>query len=170
MKNLACVAVLFGAALLVSASTAAEKPATPPTPAPVLFDKVKALVGEWSGKDPAGKPIDVSYRLASNGTAVLETITMANHDSMITVYHPDGDDVMLTHYCAGGNQPRLRAKAGANEIAFDFVDATNLPSPTSPHMHAMKLVVEDKDHIREEWTVVPGDKEKPHVLQFTRKP
>ena len=30
--------------------------------------------------------------------------------AMTTVYHLDGRDLVLTHYCMGGNQPRMRAK------------------------------------------------------------
>ena len=36
-------------------------------------------------------------------------MAMANHAEMITMYHPDGDGLALTHYCMLGNQPRMKA-------------------------------------------------------------
>ena len=33
---------------------------------------------------------------------------------MVTVYHPDGTDVICTHYCALGNQPRELHPVGPN--------------------------------------------------------
>jgi hypothetical protein len=163
-KSLAAVLISVG---LGVAAIAADKPA--PAPAPATFDKVKALAGDWTAKDDDGKPVDLNFNITSGGTAVLETVTMGAHGPMVSVYHADGEAVMLTHYCAMGNQPRLRAKGGDKELAFAFVDATNLPSPTSPHMHSMKLTIEDKDHITEEWMMSGGGKESPHAFHFTRK-
>jgi len=43
-----------------------------------------------------------------------------------TVFHPDHADVVLTHYCAQGNQPRLRAaEVGDAAVTFRFADVTN---------------------------------------------
>ena len=33
---------------------------------------------------------------------------MGSGRETMTVFHPDHDDLVLTHYCAQGNQPRLR--------------------------------------------------------------
>ena len=63
----------------------------------------RALVGGWA----ASSGTRVSYRLVSNGTALVETWTAASGAETLTVYHPDHDDVLLTHYCAQGNQARL---------------------------------------------------------------
>lgn len=53
---------------------------------------------------------------------------------MTSVYHLDGADLRMTHYCAAGNQPRLRAEridAAAGEAEFAFVDATGI-GPRNP--------------------------------------
>jgi len=55
---------------------------------------------------------------------------------MISVYHLDGDRLILTHYCEVGNQPRMQATSfdpKSNEIDFNFLDATNMPIPTPTH-------------------------------------
>jgi len=51
---------------------------------------------------------------------------------MTSAYHLDKEDLRMTHYCAAGNQPRLKAGSidlSKNLFRFDFVDITNLASP-----------------------------------------
>jgi hypothetical protein len=61
--------------------------------------------------------------------------------SMTSVYHLDGSDLRLTHFCAAGNQPRLKATEidGALGTArFSFLDATNLQANPA-HVEAVEL-------------------------------
>lgn len=51
-----------------------------------------------------------SYRSVSNGSALVETFTSSSGKETLSVYHHDGPALMLTHYCAQGNQVRLRAE------------------------------------------------------------
>jgi hypothetical protein len=56
---------------------------------------------------------------------------------MLTVFHMDGEHLMLTHYCVARNQPRLRATefaADGGAVTFTFLDATNLASRDKGHM------------------------------------
>src|SRR6266849_3070548 len=125
-------------------------------PTPPDFGPLASLVGEWRGKDPEGKPMTASYQWASGGTSLVETLTMAENPTMTTMYHADKDALMLTHYCALGNQPRMRAampKDDAKTLAFNFVDATNLAKPTDTHKHNMSLSFQDQDHFIQEWVL-----------------
>jgi len=47
------------------------------------FDRMKTLVGEWSGQTANGKAVQVSYRLVSSGTALLETLEPADEPEMV---------------------------------------------------------------------------------------
>ena len=69
------------------------------------------------------------------------------------MYHLDGADLVLTHYCMLGNQPRMRAEPGkdANKIVFKFIGGTNLKSNDDHHMHQATLSIVDKDHFQAEW-------------------
>ena len=51
------------------------------------------------------------YAVTAAGSAVVETVFPGTEHEMVTVYHADGSDLVLTHYCMEGNQPRMRAKA-----------------------------------------------------------
>jgi hypothetical protein len=134
------------------------------------WDKLKNLAGEWEGKTPDGKTVTVSYRLVSNESALVETLSPPGEE-MVTVYHIDGDSLMLTHYCAANNQPRMRAtpSAGVKELTFKFVDATNLQSPSAGHMAGLTLTFEDDNHIAQKWTWVENGQQKDQVFRLTRK-
>jgi hypothetical protein len=59
---------------------------------------------------------------------------------------------VLTHYCAAGNQPRMRAKTFAGDaFAFDFDGGTNLDPARDSHMHAGRIEFLGPDRIRSRW-------------------
>jgi hypothetical protein len=135
------------------------------------FDKLKLLVGEWQSKSPDGHVVHVSYRLASAGFALMETIKPEGGPEMVTVYHRDGDSVMLTHYCAAGNQPRMRAlpaSGAVQQLNFNFVDASNLSTPTAGHMDHLVLTFEDANHVTEKWTWKEGAHENVEEFHLAR--
>jgi hypothetical protein len=77
-----------------------------------VFAKLQTLVGEWEGKTEAGRVLKVSYRLTANNTVLVETWTLGPQRESLTLYHMDNESLIATHYCALGNQPRLRLKEG----------------------------------------------------------
>src|SRR5262245_42675031 len=110
------------------------------------YEKIKALVGTWEAKGPEGM-VTVTYRVVAGGQAVEETLS---HGDMVTVYHKDGDSLLMTHYCMAGNQPRMRASglsADGKSLDFKFVDATNLANPGDSHMSGLKMTFVDADHL-----------------------
>jgi hypothetical protein len=147
------------AATLAIAQTNAQK----------TFDKLKTLDGMWEGKDPQGQDVKVSYRSTSGGSALMSEI-MGKED-MITMFHLDGDRVLMTHYCGAGNQPRMKATASPDgkTITFDFLDATNLASTDAGHMHRMVLSFIDPNHHTEEWTFLDHGKEMKETFALQRK-
>ncbi|MBM2846976.1 MAG: uncharacterized protein HW407_2288 [Bacteroidetes bacterium] len=136
-----------------------------PGKASVNMEKMKSLVGVWEGKDEQGKPIKVTYKLVSGGGTLMETIDHDMHkDGMITVYHLDGEAMMMTHYCSMGNQPRMRAVGGdASAITFAFVDGTNMKLE-DPHMHKLTITWKDDNHVVQEWTMQAEGKDTPPVV------
>lgn len=119
------------------------------------FEKFKSLAGEWVGKKGAeGPDMTVQYKVTSGGSAVVETIMPGTDNEMVTVIHPDGDEVILTHYCMIGNQPQMKApgKSEDNKVAFKFVKATNLKSEKAFYMHDVTFTFVDKDTLKTEWT------------------
>jgi hypothetical protein len=120
------------------------------------FEALKKLAGDWVEMDKDGKPTDrvvSSIRVTSAGSAVQETIFPGGDHEMVTMYHLDGENLVLTHYCALGNQPRMRAEPGpdANKIAFKFVGATNLKAADEQHMHEATFTIAGSDRFQAEW-------------------
>jgi len=142
------------------------------TTAQAGFDQLRSLVGQWKARTPDGKTATITYRLVSAGSVLLEEENLAEGISMITMYHLDGDRLMLTHYCAAKNQPRMRADlAGsrAEELRFNFLDATNLVDPNAGHMRSVILRIRDKDHMIQEWTFRKDGKDgPPEVFEYDR--
>src|SRR5262249_2697880 len=59
---------------------------------------------------------------------------------MISVYTADGPDLILTHYCVLGNQPRMKADPDSppNQIVFRFAGGSNLEPAKDKHMCAVR--------------------------------
>ncbi|MBI3405001.1 MAG: hypothetical protein HY046_06045 [Acidobacteria bacterium] len=136
------------------------------------FDKMKSLVGEWKGTNKGKEKATAVYRLVSNGSALEETLTSPDNETMVTIYYVDRDRLMMTHYCAIGNQPRMAASPSkdAKEIAFNFVDASNLANPQLGHMRAMALAFVDANHMTQHWTWRENGKDgAPEEFQFARR-
>jgi hypothetical protein len=143
-----------------------------PVGAKAGFEMIKALAGTWEGKNSMGNSVTATYAVVSGGSAVLETLAPQGEPNMVTLYHLDGAKLMLTHYCAAGNQPRMRlvAESDAKEVAFKFQDATNLPSAEAGHMVAVTIAWKDEEHMTQSWTWrEKGKPDKVEVFQFTRK-
>ena len=127
-------------------------PALGADPAP--WARLKNLVGTWRRSDaPASNPFRIRYRLISADTALVEEFGDPARQPTQTVFHLDGDRLLATHYCAQGNQPRLRLRPGSSTeaLVFEFLDATNLHSAADSHLVRLTLRWRDADHlVREE--------------------
>ena len=169
LRTLIAVAVFAGLSL-------GQQPA-PPAPSasvPARFDNLKSLVGEWEGSaSEGGKEITAttSYRLVSDQSVLMSVLAPGTPHEMVTMFHMDGSDLMATHYCAAHNQPRFRfvPSSDPNVFAFEFRDATNLPSPTAPHMVAVKLTLVDANHHFEDWTFLANGQRNTRRFDFHRK-
>jgi len=141
--------------------------------AQLIFDKIKSLSGDWisTSGEHKGK-VTFSISVIAGGSAVVEREFPGMPHEMITVYHLDGDNVMLNHYCMLGNQPRMKAKLGGNEntILFNFAGITNLASKDDAHMHEGKMIFVDKDTIKSTWVLFKdGKAAEEHTFELARK-
>src|SRR5215468_2556065 len=97
---------------LCIAAPGGDQPASK-APAPHAgLERMKKLAGTWVAADKDGKPTDkvVSVvKLTAGGSVVHETLFPGQPHEMISVYTVDGSDLVMTHYCMLGNQPRLKA-------------------------------------------------------------
>lgn len=147
-------ATILGSGVWVSCADDAHTPAKP-APHPGMV-QLKKLVGTWVQADEKGNPTSTVvsvFKTTGGGSAIHETIFPGTEHEMVTVYHPEGKDLVLTHYCAIGNQPKMKLdpKSPANVLHFVFVGGSNIDPAKDAHMHEGKIVIVDEDHIDWIW-------------------
>jgi hypothetical protein len=135
------------------------------------FERLKALDGKWEGTFSSGGvtgDVSVAYHVTGAGSVVMETLFAGTEHEMVTAYHLDGDRLMLTHYCAAQNQPRM-VMVGDDDpemLSFKFIDGTGMKSTKDSHMHSAKIWILGEDKLRSQWTNFT-DGEAAHIADFT---
>lgn len=131
------------------------------------FEQLKSLAGTWKGSPMgegpeadaeaeeamAGKAVH-DIQVSAAGTVVMETMSPGTPHEMINMYHLDGEELVLTHYCAGGNQPTMRldrAKSSADKFVFEFTGGTNLDPAVDSHIHSAKIEFMGEDKMDSVW-------------------
>ena len=156
--------ILIAALALATASAVAQ------TNAQKAFASIKTLPGTWAGDTSMG-PVQVTFKVTAGGSAVMSEIFGKGED-MISMFNLDGPGrLLLTHYCAVGNEPRMEASLSPDGkvITFTYLDATNLTTPDAGHMQKMILTMIDDNHHTEEWTFVDHGKAHKEVFDLRRK-
>lgn len=157
--RIAAVIVVALAATAVLAQSDAQK----------SFTQLKSLAGSWEGKTPDGKPVLISFRETAGGSAIMSEI-QGDH-GMISMINMDGPNkLLMTHYCAAGNEPRMQANLSPDgkTITFTFFDGTNI-APGAGHMQSVILTMLDDSHHTEDWTFVDHGKEMKEFFDLHRK-
>jgi len=137
-----------------------------PTSREPLFATMKALDGRWEGTAQDGMEVVHELKVSSNGTAVRELMFPGTPHEMTNMYTLDGNSLVMTHYCAAGNQPHMRA-AGIDEgrMVFASDGVSDLKSADEVYMGEMTLVIVDDDHIEQHWKAFHGS-ELDHEMVF----
>lgn len=158
----------------------AARPAPAPTPAasstwaavsaPAWAEFTRRISGSFKADLGDGKFIRIVNRPVSGGSAVVETFTSSGGGETLTVYHPDGAHLMLTHYCGQGNQARLKAVEVAPEKwLFQFLDATNVAADQGVMRERLVTFTGDGFELREVYRE-PDGKDGADTLHFVREP
>lgn len=184
MKFEKALSALAALGLAAAAQTVTAGPSATPSPqaAPAsltgaqAFEKLKTLAGEWSG--PIGKADGprgrVRWEPISGGTAMMETLFPGDAHEMRSVYHLDRGELMLTHYCGAGNQPRMRMspESTPDRIAFRFDGGTNLDPAKDGHVHDGEIRFLPDGRMEAQWSFFQGGKQVGvnHFFALTRDP
>jgi hypothetical protein len=142
----------------------------PPDP---QFEALKALAGEWEGKARHdGKELPgttrATIRVVSGGSVVMLITDPGKPHEMVTMFHRDDGALLATHYCAGMNQPRMRARAGEpGAVAFEFQDGTNLKTHPG-RMEGLVMAMPKPGTHLETWTYRDGATTSTMQMELTR--
>jgi hypothetical protein len=159
----------------ITEATDQKKYQMPQIQPPAEFDQLKQLEGIWEGtqETPDGKKqMIVEYQVTSGGTAVMEKMFPGTKEEMLSIYHGQKNHLMMTHYCAFGNQPRMKTESSGDKgsLKFVFLDGTNSRSMDEPHMHQLTLSLVNKEQLIHEWVFFDKGKSSQVVkFEFHRK-
>lgn len=150
------LATLVVGAVLVSCPISAA-PESSADAAREMFDRLKGLEGRWETVSTAGWAEVTTYEVIARGSVLMSATTFAEapERKMVTMFHLDGDRLVLTHYCEARNQPRLEAKEidlEGGSVAFVFADGTNLPDRDHGHMDSALFALSGEDTYRSRWS------------------
>lgn len=134
------------------------------------FDQLKGLEGTWTG-EPEAEGVDAEaeaemsgpaiheIQVSAAGNVVMETMNPDTEHEMINMYHLDGEELLITHYCAGGTQPRMklnRSESTAEILVFDFVGGTNMDA-ADHYIGSARIKIVDEAHIESIWNGYAGE-------------
>ena len=146
------------------ADTSAAAPQAAVYDAASAFEFLKTLTGEWersaSDHDHGSASRSVVYKVTAAGSSVMETIYPGDPMEMITVYHMDGDNLLLTHYCALQNAPVMKFEKTnkPGEIKFAFFGGTNFDPKVDMHVHEGIMRIKDANTIESSFVTFSGGK------------
>ena len=138
--------------------------------AAAAFEKIKGMAGTWIGTTEGTGEAEAEargdmeaklvYQVSAAGSVVMETMMPGTDHEMINMYHLDGDELVLTHYCAAGNQPTMKLdRSHHGALKFNFTGGTNLDPAVDTHIHGAQLDFREDGRVGSHWTSWAGGKE-----------
>jgi len=148
-------ALLLCGVLVITPSSARGQ--LPESPARQMFERLKSLEGRWETVSTAGWAEITTFEVIARGSVVMSSTTFAEAPDrkMVTMFHLDGERLVLTHYCEARNQPRLEAEKidlEAGRVAFVFAGGSNLPNRDHGHMDSAVFTLPGNDTYRSRWS------------------
>lgn len=172
-----CSSLLLAAAVCLTAAEP-EKPAAASAEKAKAgspeFERMKSLVGTWTGKPDMGNgPVEMTmtYRLIAGGSVLEERIAPGTPFEMVSMYYDKAGKLAMTHYCILGNRPEMALKSSdAKSISFKL-DAACCAFDTKKESHMCGVTIKfvDADTFSSSCEAVMEGKAAPsHETEFKR--
>ena len=153
MNKYALLLSLAACAALSSCQTGQTKHAAcadmPPYKGSAAFERMKTLVGKWSGESPEMGKMNTEFRLIAGDSVIQEIFAGGTSMEMLSVYHDVNGRLTMTHYCMLRNQPRMKlVKSTPDSLTFDLAPTPGLNVAKDKHMHGATYTFIDADHFK----------------------
>ncbi|MBL9117773.1 MAG: hypothetical protein JNJ83_22385 [Verrucomicrobiaceae bacterium] len=123
----------------------------PPYKGSAAFERMKSLVGKWTGESPEMGLMKTEFRLIAGDSVVEERFAAGTPMEMLSVYHDVDGKLTMTHYCMLRNQPRMKlVKQTADSLTFDLTTTPGLNVQKDMHMHGATYTFVDANHFKVE--------------------
>jgi hypothetical protein len=121
------------------------------------FERMKKLVGSWEAHMQMGKEkmeMKASYKLTSGGSVLIETTHEGTPHEMVSVYHDNKKkELVMTHYCAEHNQPKLILTGmDNNNLTMDLSPDSDIDTAKETHIHSVSIQFDGNDKMSHKWT------------------
>lgn len=170
LSSLALVLALVPSSLAGQAKDAQKALAAPETvvyDAASAFEFLKTLAGDWqrgSGDHEHGSSSrEANFKVTAAGSTVVETLYAGQPSEMVSVFHMDGNQLLLTHYCALKNAPIMKFEKSdkPGEIKFLFHGGTNFDPKVDTHVHQGVFRIKDKNTVESIFVAFANGKPRP---------
>jgi len=165
------ILVVLTTILLMAMVGAASEQQFRAAPDTAAWKSLQTLVGKWDGTVKQGdKTIHghVEVRQTGDGSALMHWMDEGTPHEMVTMFHPDMDELLATHYCSAHNQPRMKLVSSTpTRLVFEFKDGTNI-GPHDGHMVGLAIDLIDANHHDEEWSYEQDGKRTTSVFHYAR--
>jgi hypothetical protein len=124
------------------------------------FDYLKKLSGEWSARQADGheRP-GQTFEVHSAGRLLLGTSFPGTDQELVSVFHLDGEDLVLVIYDPAGSEPRLRfdpRKSYPGRYYFRLAGGTGFDRTRDRHIHEASIKFLNVNQIEMEWVTFDG--------------
>ena len=122
-----------------------------------MLGQISQLLGDWEMTDEQGtRHLAATFAMTAGGSAVREIMFPGDAQEMTNLYHMDGEDLVVTHYCAAGNQPRMVTSQAVETddgsvFHFEFESISNLRESHDHYMGNMTLTSLNSGGLRQDW-------------------
>jgi phosphotransferase system IIB component len=159
----------------------AQSAARTPSPANSndAFSRLKTLVGTWdvTERDNPNTRELATYTMGSGGVLSEDLRAPAGTAGyamghMFTSYHLDKGQLVMTHFCGAGNQPRMRLRSvgdSGKRLSFELYDITNLADPKAYHSDAVEIIFLSNDRVDLVYNGRAGEKTFTQIFQLKRQ-
>ncbi len=131
------------------------------------FEFLKTLAGDWersTGDHEHGSSSRlVSFKVTAAGSSIVETYNAGLPSEMVSIYHMDGKQLLLTHYCALKNAPVMKFEKSdkPGEIKFAFHGGTNFDPKVDAHVHQGEFQIKDQNTVESNFVAFANGKPQP---------
>ncbi|GAB2890590.1 hypothetical protein ACCI51_03395 [Microbulbifer echini] len=137
----------------------------------IVFERMKLLQGDWKKEGDTAGNFHIKFSQTAADSVLVENWLYKGKSHSLTIYHIDNSNLLATHYCPQGNQPRLQLTSSVESrpIEFSFKDATNLGDLEANHQHSLAFEwLENGKVIRTESYMENGEL-RPSSIRLVRK-
>ncbi len=121
------------------------------------FERMKQLAGDWEGSADFGQGMQkfkANYKVTSGNSAVVETFHVGMPHEMVSVWHDNKNrKLIMTHYCAEHNQPKLILKEwDQKKLTMDFSSDSEIDVAKESHIHSAAIEFDGENRMTHNWT------------------